>query len=309
MMVTSQELFFGALADLLAGDPRWLPHPVSGIGHIARWQEKWWRRSRLPLRLAGIGAWFGVVGTTSSVIYLSLRWLPAPFIQIYWIYAFLALRGLDQHAMAVIRPLEANDLPRARRAVGYMVGRDTDNLDADEVTRAAIETVAENASDGVIAPLVWLLVGGPVVMGAYKAVNTLDSMFGYKNERYRDFGWWSARADDWANWLPARITAGLFCLTAGIVPGLNAARAVAATVRDAHHQPSPNSGYPEAAAAGALGVRLGGVNYYRGIKSEKSPLGEAIHPLTWQTYKGMRTLLYVSSLALIGGAIGVLACR
>jgi adenosylcobinamide-phosphate synthase len=309
MMVTGQQLFFGAFADLIAGDPRRLPNPVSGIGHLAHWQEQWWRRSGLPLRLAGIGAWFGVVGATSGVVYLSLRWLPTPFIQIYWIYACLALRNLDQHAMAVIRPLRTNDLTDARRAVGYMVGRDTATLDAHEITRATIETVAENASDGIIAPLLWLLVGGPIAMAAYKAVNTLDSMFGYKNERYHDFGWWSARADDWANWLPSRITAALFCLAAAIIPGMSATRAIATTLRDAHHQPSPNSGYPEAAAAGALGVQLGGVNYYRGIKSEKSLLGEPVNPLTWQTYTGMRTLLYVSALAFIASAIGVLACQ
>jgi adenosylcobinamide-phosphate synthase len=310
MMVTGQQLFFGALADLVAGDPRWLPHPVSGIGHIAHWQERWWRRhSRLPLRLAGIGAWFGVVAATSAIVYLSLRWLPAPFIQIYWVYSFLALRSLDQHAMAVIRPLRTNDLEAARRAVGYMVGRDTATLDAHEITRATIETVSENASDGVIAPLFWLLIGGPIAMAVYKAVNTLDSMFGYRSERYHDFGWWSARADDWANWLPARITAALFCLIAAIVPGMSASRAIAATLRDAHRQPSPNSGYPEAAAAGGLGVELGGVNYYRGIKSEKSLLGEPVNPLSWQTYTGMRTLLYVSALASILTAIGVLACQ
>jgi adenosylcobinamide-phosphate synthase len=309
MMLTGQELCLGALADVIAGDPRWLPHPVSAIGHWASWQERWWRRASLPLRWAGVGAWFTVVGAASGVVYLSLLWLPAPFIQIYWIYSFLALRSLDQHAMAVIAALRAGHLMEARKAAGFMVGRDTATLEEPEVVRATIETVAENTSDGVIAPLFWLLLGGPVAMAAYKAVNTLDSMFGYRNARYQEFGWWSARADDWANWLPARITAALFCLVAFVLPGMSGKRAIKATVLDARLQPSPNSGYPEAAAAGALGVRLGGVNYYHGVRSEKAPLGEAVNPLKWRTYGGMRALLYTSALAALVAAWGVLPWR
>jgi adenosylcobinamide-phosphate synthase len=306
MMLTGQQLLMGLAADLLAGDPRWLPHPVAGIGHLARWQERWWRRSRLPLRIAGAGAWFGVVGTTVGFVLAAVVWLPSPWIEIYWIYSFVALRSLDQHATAVVNALRGGDLAAARRNVGYMVGRDTANLAEPEIARATIETVAENSSDGVVAPLFWLLLGGPVAMAAYKAVNTLDSMFGYRNERYREFGWWSARADDWANWIPARLTAALFCVTAAALPGMNARRGIAVTFRDAHRQPSPNSGFPEAAAAGALGVQLGGLNYYGGVPSNKATLGDPVFPLSWRTWRGMRTLLYTSALLFVAAALGVL---
>lgn len=309
MTVTGQQLFLGLAADLLAGDPRWLPHPVSGIGHLARWQERWWRSSGLSLRVAGVGAWFAVVGTTVGAVCATLFWLPSPWVEVYWIYSFLALRSLDQHAGAVVKPLQAGDLVTARRNVGYMVGRDTAELDERDVARAAIETVAENTSDGVIAPLFWLALGGPAGMAAYKAVNTLDSMFGYKNSRYREFGWWSARADDWANWLPARITGLLFTISATVWPGMSGRRAVTALFRDAHRQPSPNSGYPEAAAAGALGVQLGGLNYYGGTASPKATLGEPLRSLSWRCWPQMRALLYTSTLLFAAALTGVLPWR
>jgi adenosylcobinamide-phosphate synthase len=237
------------------------------------------------------------------VVFASVRLLPEPFVQIYWIYSLLAVRSLDDHAMAVVRPLRDGDLPAAREAVGRMVGRDVETLDERGVTRAMVETVAENLSDGVIAPLFWLMVGGPVAMAGYKAINTMDSMFGYKNERYLAFGWCAARMDDAANLAPARLTAGLIWLIAAVWPGMSARASARSTWRDAHRQPSPNSGYPEAAAAGALGVRLGGVNYYRGERSEKAYLGEDLRPLDWRTYSGMRRLLYGSALLFVGAML------
>jgi adenosylcobinamide-phosphate synthase len=146
-------------------------------------------------------------------------------------------------------------------------------------------------------------------MAAYKAVNTLDSMFGYKNSRYCEFGWWSARADDWANWLPARITGLLFAISASVWPGMSARRAATAMLRDAHRQPSPNSGYPEAAAAGALGVQLGGLNYYGGTASPKATLGEALRSLSWRCWPQMRALLYTSTLLFVATLTGVLPWR
>lgn len=306
MTVTGQQLLAGVALDLVAGDPRWLPHPVTGIGLLARWQERVWRGSGLALRLAGVAAWFAIVGISVGFVWTTLVWLPSPWIEVYWIYSFLALRSLDQHAVVVVAALRTGDLAAAREKVSYIVGRDTANLKEPDVTRAVIETVAENASDGVIAPLFWLLLGGPVAMAAYKAVNTLDSMFGYKNERYGEFGWWSARADDWANWIPARLTALMMAFSAWVLPGMSGRRALTVILRDAHRQPSPNSGYPEAAAAGALGVQLGGCNSYGGVASLKATLGDPVHGLTWRTWTGMRRLLYVSSLLLVLAALGVL---
>lgn len=301
MTMGAMQLLCGLAADVALGDPRWLPHPVVGIGRVASWMEKLWRASGLPLRVAGVGAWIGVVGTTCLAVYASLR--VSPYVGIYWVYSLLALRSLDQHAMAVVRELRAGDLGAARVAVGRIVGRDTAELDEQEVMRAAVETVAENMSDGVIAPLFWLAVGGPVAMAGYKAVNTLDSMFGYRNERYREFGWCSARMDDVANWIPARVTAVLIWMVALVWPGMRFAASVRATWRDASRQPSPNSGYPEAAAAGALGVRLGGVNTYGGVRSEKAFLGDFVRVLDWRVYGPMRVLLYGGTLLFAGGLL------
>jgi len=303
MMVTSTQLATGLAADLLLGDPRWLPHPVVGIGHFAAWMERVWRLSRLPLRMAGIGAWCSVMAVVCGVVWGSLVLLPEPFIQIYWIYSLLAVRSLDDHAMAVVRPLREGNLLAAREAVGRIVGRDVDTLDERGVTRAMVETVAENLSDGVIAPLFWLVAGGPVAMAVYKAINTMDSMFGYKNDKYMEFGWCAARMDDAANLIPARLTAVLIWLIAAVWPGMSFMRSVQSTRRDAHRQPSPNSGYPEAAAAGALGVQLGGINFYRGARSEKAFLGDDLRPLDWRTYREVQVLLYGSALLFVGVAV------
>ncbi len=297
MMVTREQLAFGVLADLSFGDPRWMPHPVVGVGKWAGLMERVWRGSQLPPRAAGVAAWICVVGMAVAVVALT------PWLSIYWVYAFLAVRSLDEHALAVIGPLRRGDLAGARLAVGMIVGRDTADLDEAGVTRAVMETVAENLSDGVIAPLFWLVVAGPVGMAAYKAVNTLDSMWGYRNAKYGDFGWCAARMDDFANWFPARLTAGLIWLVALAWPGMSFLRSLKTTWRDADRQPSPNSGWPEAAAAGALGVRFGGVNRYRGVETVKEFLGEAVRPLTWQVYGGMRVLLYGALAIFVGVAL------
>ncbi len=189
--------------------------------------------------------------------------------------------------------LGRGDLPGARQALAAIVGRDTADLDEGEVWRATIETVAENASDGVIAPLFYLFLGGPALALAYKAVNTLDSMVGYKNERYLLFGWASARCDDLANWLPARIT-GLLMVAAAPLTGLSCRQAWRIMCRDGKNHSSPNSGIPEAAAAGALGVRLGGTNWYFGRPVEKPTIGEPLKPLSASAYHGVVRLMYVA---------------
>jgi adenosylcobinamide-phosphate synthase len=220
--------------------------------------------------------------------------LTLPWLNIFWIWTLLALRDLDFEATLVWRALERGDLEEARRALAMIVGRDTAGLDEPEILRAAIETVAENLSDAVIAPLFYLAIGGPVAMAGYKAINTLDSMVGYRNERYAEFGWASARLDDVANFAPARVTAVLVWLCAFAL-GYDSRRSRCVTLRDARSQPSPNAGYPEAAVAGALGVRLGGVNFYHGVRSEKPYLGDAVAPLDGRAFRGSRVLLYATS--------------
>ena len=188
----------------------------------------------------------------------------------------LAGRDLWDHVRAVNGPLDVGDLPAARQAVAMIVGRDTAELSASEVARATVETVAESAADGVIAPLFYLAIGGAPLALAYKAVNTLDSMIGHQDKRYADFGWASARLDDLTNWIPARITAVLLIIGAGLTTGQleQAHNGWRVFRRDRNKHPSPNSGRPEAAMAGILGVKLGGTNFYDGIAQERPVLGQ-----------------------------------
>jgi adenosylcobinamide-phosphate synthase len=286
----------GIALDLLIGDPRWLPHPIRWLGALIVRLEKLWRASRLPLRLAGCGLWLSTVPIAAGVVDLT------PWLAVYWIFALIAIRNLDQEAAAVIGVLP--DLDEARLRVAGIVGRDTAHLSESEIIRATIETVAENFSDAVVAPLFYLALGGPVAMAAYKAVNTLDSMVGYKDERYRELGWASARIDDVANFLPSRLSVLLIWI-ASVLLLYDIRRSVRVTLRDARSQPSPNSGYPEAAFAGALGIRLGGVNYYRGVESRKAFLGDPVRPIDRAAFARTRRLYYVST-AILVIAIGLL---
>jgi adenosylcobinamide-phosphate synthase len=291
--VTRWELLAGVGLDLALGDPRWMPHPVRGIGWLISRSEHIWRGAGLPLRLGGVLLCGSVVFITTCVVWLTLPWA-----NVYWIYSFLALRSLDAESNVVVRSLQGGDIKQARSQLAMIVGRDTKHLDEPEILRAVIETVSENMSDGVVAPLLYLALLGPAGMAAYKAVNTLDSMIGYKDERYRELGWASARLDDVLNFIPARVTALVVWIAAGLT-GMNIRRSIQITFRDANLQPSPNSGWPEAAFAGALGVRLGGVNVYRGVINHKTHLGDPIHPISVESYKRSRTLLYVSTTLLV----------
>jgi adenosylcobinamide-phosphate synthase len=295
---TLPELLCGVALDLLLGDPRWLPHPVRAFGWLAARLERFWRASRLPLKAAGVFFFVSAVGSAVLVVGSTVLYIPRPWISIYWIFALLAIRDLDVEAARVIAALRRKDIECAREMLSRIVGRDTAALDEPEILRATIETVAENLCDGVIAPLFYLALGGPVAMAAYKTMNTLDSMVGYRNERYREFGWASARMDDLANWIPARLSALLIWICASVA-GCDPRRSVAITLRDARSQPSPNAGYPEAAVAGALGVQLGGLNYYQGVASRKPYLGDARRKLDLSAYRKTRVLLYGSSLLMV----------
>jgi adenosylcobinamide-phosphate synthase len=206
----------------------------------------------------------------------------------------MAIRGLDSEAHNVMRFVEKGDLESARRQLSNIVGRDTADLSETEIIRAVIETVSENLSDGIIAPLFYLIVGGPAAMAAYKAINTLDSIVGHHDERYEKFGWASARLDDVANFLPARLTAVIVWLSTASL-WMNIGRAFRITLRDAATQPSPNSGYPESAFAGAIGVQLGGSNYYNGVEIGKATMGDPVNPLNVEAWEYARALMYVST--------------
>lgn len=305
----------GVALDIIIGDPRWLPHPVVGIGRLIQIGEKAVRRatsSPTGLRLGGliltlvivIGTYAGFWALIKGAFYIDswLGWVVSIFIM----SQSLALNSLYKHARAVARPLKRGDLDEARYALGLIVGRDTARLDEKEIVRGTVETVAENTVDGIIAPLFFGFIGGPPLAMAYKAVNTLDSMIGYKNDKYLYLGWAGARLDDAANYLPARISAVLFLLLAPFTPG--GLKGVGMTVwRDSSRHPSPNSGIPEAATAGALQVQLGGCNYYAGVRSERPLIGLPANALN-QEHIGQSLLLTIA-VTLLGTISGFLIHR
>ena len=255
----------GFVADLAFGDPRWLPHPVVAMGRAITWAEGR-LRGAFPQTSAGTRAAGLVLAVALPLACGLLTWgilhlcgMVHPvlrFLAEAWAsYQILAACELRRQSLAVARAFSRGGLVAAREAVGLSVGRDTSVLDEQGVARAGVETVAENASDGVIAPLFYLMIGGAPLGMAYKAVNTLDSMVGYKNERYIDFGCASARLDDAANWIPSRLSALLMIAVCPIV-GLDARGAAHIWRRDRRRHASPNAAQTESACAGALGLRL-----------------------------------------------------
>lgn len=296
------------LLDLIIGDPRWLPHPVVAIGYLINWLDRWLRRDWLNERLAGILLLLIVVTCSAGITLILLQSLLILLPLAGWIATVLvsstclAAKSLHKESDRVASALLAGDLPLARRYLSYIVGRDTDQLEEPEIWRAVVETVAENTSDGIIAPLFWLTIGGPVAAMTYKAVSTLDSMVGYKNRRYLQMGWASARMDDLLNYIPARLSA-LLLICAAPLAGCSASNALRILLRDRLKHPSPNSGHPEAAAAGALGVRLGGAASYGGNSSWKEYIGDSLQPLDERAYRSMIRLMYISTLLMAAGCI------
>ncbi len=297
-------LISAVLLDLLLGDPRRLPHPVVGIGRIISALEKILRRLVRNERLGGVLLLITVVGLTTTITLLLVKGASAlhPYLSFavstLLSYTCLAARSLHVESKLVADRLNSGDLAGAREYLSRIVGRDTDDLTEPEIWRALVETVAENTSDGVIAPLFYLMIGGPVLGLAYKAVNTLDSMVGYKNERYLRFGWASARFDDLANWLPARMT-GLLMVAVAPLAGLSGRDSFRMMLRDGGNHSSPNSGIPEAATAGALGVRLGGASSYFGTIVDKPTIGDKVRELNLESYCGAIRLMYGSAALLL----------
>ena len=280
--MTSLLIFSAFFLDFFFGDPLWFPHPVRGMGWLIQRTEAFLRplaRSAGAEKAAGIFLVLLVVFSAYliSALVVYFAWsFSHPFgflIAVLIAYTSLAARDLSDSAGKVLASLEKGDMVGARNALSMIVGRDTKVLDEQQVSRALIETVSENTSDGVIAPLFYLALGGPALAMAYKAVNTLDSMVGYKNTKYRNFGWAAARLDDVANYLPARIAALLLSLAAWCLPGASGIKAFRIVIRDGHRHASPNSGYPEAAVAGALGLCLGGPSTYAGQVCHKPYIG------------------------------------
>jgi adenosylcobinamide-phosphate synthase len=290
--------------DLVLGDPRWLPHPIRGIGWMIGRTETVLRRfARSPRseKRAGVLLVMLIVllvyAFSALLLFLasSASSLLGFIIAVLLAYTTLAARDLSRSARNVLVYLEGGDIAGARLALSMIVGRDTADLDEQGITRAVVETVAENTSDGVIAPLFYLALGGPALAMAYKAVNTLDSMVGYNNAAYKNFGWAAARLDDLANFVPARISAVLLSLAAWCLPGASGRDAFRISLRDGRKHASPNSGYPEAAVAGALGLRLGGPSAYGGLISDKPSIGDGLRDFDKKCIEMSIRLMYCAT--------------
>jgi adenosylcobinamide-phosphate synthase len=301
-----QIIIAAVILDLFIGDPSFLPHPVIFMGRLIVVLEKVLRRVVRSERLGGILLLVLTVAISCGVAAMLLKgaYAVSPLLgfalAVFLSFSCIAARSLQQESKLVANRLAAGDLTGARAYLSRIVGRDTAELDDPEVWRANVETVAENTSDGIIAPLFCLILGGPLLALAYKAVNTLDSMVGYKNDRYLDFGWASAKADDLANYIPARLT-GLLMVAAAPLAGLSARSAWRIMCRDGRNHSSPNSGIPEAAAAGALGVMLGGASFYSGILVVKPTIGDPLRPLSFSAWRGSVRLMYGAETILVAG--------
>jgi len=287
--------------DALFGDPPWLPHPVKLIGKFAAGLEKPLRSLFRNAFIAGLLHSSAVIATAAAIaggiLYAAraVHPLAGDIAGIILIYLGFAGRDLLDHAARVHKALAADDLAEARRRVGMMVGRDTANLDQAGMARATVESVAESLVDGVTAPFFFAVIGGPIGLWIYKAINTLDSMFGHKDQKYILFGRTAARVDDAANFIPARLTAPLVPLAA-LLTGGSARNSVRILRRDGRKHASPNAGLCEAAFAGALQIQLGGLNYYDGQPEQLPILGDAGQPLNAGHIRRANLLMIVTAL-------------
>ena len=292
----------GLLLDLLFGDPVWLYHPVRLIGNWISWAERQLRKVCGSHLMAAGGVLWVMTALMAFLIPFALLalagWLhPALrfLLETFWCFQILAARSLSSESRKVYEKLKESDLPGARRAVSMIVGRDTEKLTEEGVTKAAVETVAENTSDGVTAPLIYMMIGGAPLGFLYKAVNTMDSMLGYKNDRYLYFGRIPAKMDDIFNYIPARIT-GLLMTAAAFLTGLDGKNAWKIYRRDRRKHASPNAAQTESACAGALGVQLAGDAVYFGKVYKKEFIGDALRRIEPEDIQRTGRLMYAAEL-------------
>lgn len=295
------KIIIGYLLDLIIGDPQNPYHPIRGVGKIAQIFENLFRKIfKKHLKLAGAITWIVVVSIVFLINFLLIKLLGKinPYIALIYeciaIYFCLSTKALKVEGLKVIKYVKEDNIEMARKQLSYIVGRDTDRLDKEAIMKAVIETVAENMSDGVIAPLFFVGLGGAPLMFLYKAVNTMDSMFGYKNDKYKEFGYFPAKLDDVFSYIPARLSAYLIIISSFLLR-LDYKNAFKIYNRDKNNHTSPNSAHPESAAAGALGVRLGGANYYFGKLVKKPEIGDQINKITLKTVDDVNRILYLSS--------------
>jgi len=294
------QIFVAFILDMILGDPHGYPHPVKIIAKLATRIESFSRSRIHNQQIAGLLTTSSVVlfcfGSTYLIISLltMLHPLAGDLGSIFFIYTSLSIRNLFDESRPIFSFLKKEQLSEARKTLANIVGRDTQNLKEEEVVRATVETVAESTVDGIIAPLFYAVLGGAPLVITYKAISTMDSLFGYKNKKYIEFGWASARLDDFANWLPARLAIPIISMSAPLC-GLNGRRAWAIAWRDGRKHPSPNAGIPEAAMAGALGIQLGGTSYYSGIENAKPLLGDACQEIESPDIIQSQKLMFASA--------------
>lgn len=297
-------IYAAFLIDFLIGDPSSMPHPTRLMGAYISSFDRYVNKlvkSVSGKRAAGVMLLVTTVGLSYMSVWYVLKLSAGISLYLYHIvnillmYTCIAARCLSGEGKKIYLSLGEGDIEKSRKLLSMIVGRDTESLDESGITRGVIETIAENTSDGVIAPLFYMFLGGAPLAMAYKAANTLDSMVGYKNDRYLYFGWASARFDDAANYIPARIT-GVLMVFASWLSRLDYKRSLYILIRDSRNHSSPNSGFPEAAVAGALGVQLGGTNCYFGRPVEKPTIGEAQRHLDRKDIELTIKIMYISSI-------------
>lgn len=305
-------LIIGYILDLIVGDPQGFPHPVRLIGNLISKVEKKLRtkcNNKNDEKKAGMFLWLIVVGSSFVIPYFILfvaakiNIILAIIIESIMCYYILATKSLKDESMKVYTSLKSDNLNHARKYLSYIVGRDTENLSSSEVVKGAVETVAENTSDGVIAPMIFMIIGGAPLGFMYKAINTLDSMVGYKNEKYINLGRFSAIADDVANYIPSRLAAYLMII-ASMLLGMDYKNSYKIYKRDRYNHLSPNSAQTESVCAGALNIVLGGAHYYGGILVSKPTIGDDIRPIDIEDIKKANKLMYATSiLCLVLGVV------
>ncbi len=293
-------IFIALLLDWVIGDPYSWPHPVKLIGNFIYACLKLDNLKTKSPFLFGILLWLSTVSLTVSITY-GMLWVASQLHPIlYWVvwiylaYTCLATRSLAFEALKVYKAVRSGSIEKARYQVGMIVGRETDHLSIPEICNATIETVAENASDGVIGPLLCLFLGGPVLAMGYKAINTLDSMVGYKTAKYRKIGFVSAKMDDLVNLIPARFT-WFFMLVSARILQLDFRNAIKIGWRDRYQHASPNSAFPESVVAGALGIQLGGAHVYHGELISKPTIGDPIRNVEADDILTSISMLYMTT--------------
>ena len=300
------------ITDLILGDPEWFPHPVRGIGKLISLLDKRLNgKGSLWLeRIKGAILTFVVVGVAACLAYLLVRLSRRlnPFLgNLTWVYLgyiSLSIKDLRVKAKMVLKEVKKDSILEARKQLSKIVGRDTQNLTKSRIIAAATESIAENTNDGIVAPLFYLILGGPVLAIAYKSINTLDSMVGYKDEKYLHFGWFPAKLDDIANFIPARISGFLISISSLISGRMGFKEPFKTMLKDGQKHPSPNSGLSEAAMAGALGIRLGGTSSYNGKVSTKPYIGKGGRNIQPSLITEALTISFISSILMV--SIGVI---